>query len=324
MKKIAFICPYFGTLPKHTQLWLNSCAANKEIDWYLFTDDHKEYNYPKNVIVSYTTLNDLKNRFQQYFDFPISLEGVYKLGDYKPLYGYLFEKELKGYDAWGHIDVSDEIYGDIRKFVTDDLLDRYDKLMIFGHMCIYKNTPEVNERFRQPSDIQRSYKSIFSSDKFYNFEEIAKGSITRIYIQNGWKIGRLDEYIADISGLSYAFKLGKWSEDCNHLQYFPRIPLIFSWEKGKVFGYSVEKGQLEKKEYLYVHFKRRKMDVRISEYTNRYLIVPYGFVEFPADLSTRTVKKFSKNKMFYKVYFVEKKKAMMVRFKQIKEKLSEN
>lgn len=317
MKKIAFICPYFGTLPKHTQLWLNSCAANRDIDWFLFTDDHSNYNYPKNVIVKYTTLKDMKKRFQQYFDFPISLEGVYKLGDYKPLYGYLFENELKGYDAWGHIDVPDEIYGNIRKFVTDDLLDKYDKLMIFGHMCIYKNAPEVNERFKKQSDIVLSYKDIFSSKEFFNFEEIAPGSIARIYMHNNWKIARLDEHIADISGLSYAFRLCRWSEDYNKLTYLPRFPLIFSWEEGRVFGYFVKNNQLIKKEYLYVHFKRRKMDMRVTPNEKKYLIVPDGFEEFHSDLSTKMVKKYSKNRLFYKVYFIEKKKAIKARLKKI-------
>ena len=317
MKKIAFICPYFGTLPKHCQLWLNSCAFNKDITWFLITDDKRAFDYPENVKVIYTTLADLKVEYQKKFDFPISLEGTYKLGDFKPLYGYLYEDTLlRGYDAWGHIDVADEIYGDIRKFVTDELLDKYDKLMVFGHMCIYKNTPEVNRRFMEKSDSNLTYKHIFSSSKFFNFEEIASGSITRIYMHNKYPIGRMDEYFADISGLYYAFRLGKWNDDLTKLKYNKKVPLIFSWENGKAYGYSIVNGEILKKEYLYVHFKRRRMMINVPLDAKEYLIVPNGFEPKNRDIDKAVIKKYSKDKLFYDVFFKEKKKAAKVRWKQ--------
>lgn len=317
MKKIAFICPYFGKLPAHCQLWLNSCKKNPDITWFLITDDHRKFDYPKNVIVKYTTLEELKNQYQKKFDFTISLNGVYKLGDYKPLFGYLHEEMIQDYDAWGHIDVADEIYGNIRKFVTDDLLERYDKLMFFGHMCIYKNTPEVNRRFMLDSDTGISYKEIFSSEKFYNFEEYAPGSITRIYVKNGFPICRMDDRIADISSLSYPFKLARISDDYNSFKYFKRVPLIFSWENGDAYGYYINNGKIQKKEYLYVHFKRRKMEVRVPFDADSYLIVPNGFAELSKPITESVIRKNSKNKLFYKVYFQEKKKAVKSRINKI-------
>jgi len=321
MKKIAFICPYFGTLPKHFPLWLNSCKSNDAIDWYLLTDDQTRYEYPQNVIVKYTTLNELRLAFQRKFDFTISLDGVYKLGDYKPLYGYLFEELLAGYDAWGHIDVADEIYGDIRKFVTDELLDKYDKLMLFGHMCIYRNTPEVNRRFTKESGLSLDYREVFSCAKFYNFEEIAKGSITRIYQHNGWAIGRLDDRIADISSLHYRFRLGRWSEDCGRFRQDPKRPLIFAWEHGKVYGYSVIGGDVNNKEYLYVHFKRRKMNIGVPPDAAEYFIVPDGFIPKSGAATAALIKQNSRGKLFYHVYFKEKKKALAARIARFRERM---
>lgn len=318
MKRIGIICPYFGTLPEHFQLFLNSCVINKTITWFLITDDKRPFDYPDNVKVSYTTLSSLKAEYQKKFDFPISLEGTYKLGDFKPLYGYLYEDTLlKGYDAWGHIDVGDEIYGDIRQFVTDELLDKYDKLMVFGHMCIYRNTAEVNRRFMLPSDINLTYRQIFSSSKFFNFEEIAPGSITRIYLHNNYPIGRMDDYYADISGIHYAFWLGRWSEDYKSLRYFKKVPLIFSWENGHVFGYSVEGGILNKKEYIYVHFKRRKMNVNVNPEANKYLIVPHGFEPLKGEVNIEIVRTYSKDKVFYKMFFIEKKKVAKIKINKL-------
>lgn len=318
MKKIMFLCPYFGKLPAHTPLWLTSCAANPTVTWHLFTDDKTPYPYPKNVEVTYTTLEALRERFQTKFDFRISLPGVYKLGDCKPLFGYLFEEELKGYDAWGHIDVADEIYGDIRHFVTDELLEKYDKIMLFGHMCIYKNTPEVNRRFMASTGTELNYQDIFSSDEFYNFEEIAQHSITRIYQNNAWPIGRLDEAIADVHCLTYYFGLGKWDKELRHYQSFPRQPLIFSYEHGKTYGYSVQNGKVIRKEYAYIHFKRRNMLQQVPNDVQEFCIVPSGFVAKPAEITADFIAQHSKDKLFYRVYWQEKKKGLLRRWKKVK------
>ena len=45
MKKICYIVPYFGKLPKNMKLWLNSCKTNPTIDWLLYTDDKTVYDY---------------------------------------------------------------------------------------------------------------------------------------------------------------------------------------------------------------------------------------------------------------------------------------
>ena len=168
--KTAFLCPYFGTFPKHMQLWLNSCATNKDTTFYLFTDDKQNLNYPDNFIVKYTTLEELKEFFQSKFDFKISLSGVYKLGDYKPLYGYLFEDLIKDYDAWGYLDVPDEICGDVSEFVNEEAFKDADKLMTRGHMTIFKNTPEINRRFMANTGESFNYRDLFSSEHFFNFE----------------------------------------------------------------------------------------------------------------------------------------------------------
>lgn len=41
-----------------------------------------------------------------------------------------------------------------------------DKLMVRGHMTIFKNTPEVNKRFMADTGEKFNYKDIFSSEHF--------------------------------------------------------------------------------------------------------------------------------------------------------------
>ena len=215
--KTAFLCPYFGKFPKHIQLWLNSCGTNKDTTFFIFTDDKQQLDYPDNFVVNYTTLEELKADFQKKFDFEICLPGIYKLGDYKPLYGYLFEELIKDYDAWGYLDVPDEICGKVSDFVNEEAFSKSDKLMARGHMTIFRNTPEVNRRFMADTGEDFDYKDIFSSDHFYNFEEIAKGSINWVYRKNNWPVNLLDDAVADVSGLFFDFRRSCVSEK---LEYY--------------------------------------------------------------------------------------------------------
>ena len=204
--KIAFLCPYFGKFPEHFQLWLNSCATNLESTFFLFTDDKREYDYPPNFIVEYMTLGDFKSTIEKRLGFEISLNGAYKLGDFKPAWGFIFENKIKDYDAWGHLDVPDEIMGCIADFITKHSFDQCDKLMARGHMTIYKNSYETNRRFMEPNGEQFNYKDVFMSDKFYNFEELAKGSINYIYKFNNYPLNLYNDAVADLSGLYYGFR----------------------------------------------------------------------------------------------------------------------
>ena len=306
--KTAFLCPYFGKFPKHIQLWLNSCGTNKDTTFFIFTDDKQQLDYPDNFVVNYTTLEELKADFQKKFDFEICLPGIYKLGDYKPLYGYLFEELIKDYDAWGYLDVPDEICGKVSDFVNEEAFSKSDKLMARGHMTIFRSTPEVNRRFMADTGEDFDYKDIFSSDHFYNFEEIAKGSINWVYRKNNWPVNLLDDAVADVSGLFFDFRRSCVSEK---LEYYrpSKAPSIYAREDGKIYGYFLEKGKVVKREYLYVHFKRRKMDINVPLESDKYLIVPTGFEPYQ-NVTPNIIKQYAKKKLFYNVFGEEVKKSI--------------
>lgn len=312
--KTAFLCPYFGKFPNHIQLWFNSCSTNLDTTFFIFTDDQRQFNYPSNFVVQYTTLENLRDEFQKKFDFPISLPGVYKLGDYKPLYGYLFEDLIRDYDAWGYLDVPDEICGKVSDFVNEKAFLAADKLMARGHMTIFKNTPEINRRFMADSGEEFNYKDIFTSDYFYNFEEIAKGSINCIYKNNNWPFDLLNDAVADVSGLYYDFRRSCVSDDFRY--YRPsKVPSIYARENERIYGYFLENKKVVKREYLYVHFKRRKMEINVPLNTDKYLIVPFGFEPYQ-EVTPKVIKKYAKKKLFYKGHMDEVKKSILRRLKK--------
>lgn len=125
-KKCCFIVPYFGKLPKEFPVFLKTCANNTEFDWLIFTDDYSKFNYPQNVTPKYISFKDLREMIKNKFEFEIKLEQPYKLCDYKPAYGYIFEEYLNNYSFWGHCDI-DTLMGDLNTLLTEDLLNKYDK-----------------------------------------------------------------------------------------------------------------------------------------------------------------------------------------------------
>ena len=142
MKKIAFLLPFFGKLPSNFELWLKSCEYNSTIDFIVITDDKSSYNYPSNVIVYYCSYSEIKERIQSHYDFEVMIDRPWRLSLFKPAYGEIFETELEGYDFWGYCDV-DLMWGDIRHFVTDDILEQYERVGTKGHASLYKNEKEV-------------------------------------------------------------------------------------------------------------------------------------------------------------------------------------
>ena len=148
MTKIAVILCYFGKLPENFPLFAESCRRNATIDFLLFTDDTPTH-LPENMHLHPTTFAALQRRVAGCFDFAITLHTPYKLCDYKPAYGEIFAPELSGYDFWGYGDM-DLVFGDLRAYFTEDKLRKFDKFYAFGHLSLYRNTPENNAVYRQP------------------------------------------------------------------------------------------------------------------------------------------------------------------------------
>lgn len=166
MKRIAFIILYFGKFKNYFPLFLISCKNNPSINWMIFTDDKSDYPYPKNVKVIYTTFEKIKERVQKQFDFQICLNRPYKLCDYKPAYGEIFSDELKDYDFWGYCDI-DLIFGNIRRYLTEDILNKFSKVFTRGHFSLYKNSPDVNSFYRNID----GFRNAFTMERPFAFDE---------------------------------------------------------------------------------------------------------------------------------------------------------
>lgn len=171
MRSIRFLIPYFGEWPTWFPLYLETCAWNPTIEWFFFTDCPIPRNAPANVVFEATDLKSLSRLFSAKLDIPsLKIDRPYKLCDFKPAYGFLFEEYLYGIDHWAHGDI-DVVYGDLRSILTPEVL-QYNivSLMrrhIAGHLTVYRNTNVVNHLFRKVPE----WEDVFADSRSRKMDE---------------------------------------------------------------------------------------------------------------------------------------------------------
>jgi len=115
---ICLITCWFGSYPWYFQYFIKSCSYNNTIDFILITDNTEPIpNKPYNITVIHKTLKEIQLTASDKFGFTVSLTYPYKLCDFKPAYGFLFQDLIANYSFWGNTDI-DIIYGNIRGFIS--------------------------------------------------------------------------------------------------------------------------------------------------------------------------------------------------------------
>lgn len=284
MNKIVFIVPYFGRFNNYFQLFLNSCEKNSNYNWIIITDDKRNFYYPKNVEVIYESFEKLKEQIQTKFEnIEISLDNPYKLCDYKPTYGYIFEKNIEKYDYWGYCDV-DLIFGNIEKCLDMKKIKKYDKIGVLGHFTIFRNTKELRELFLN----DERYKEVLTSPKSFKFDEEYGedygNSINNIFQKKNKKVYNIIN-LADIYVKSSNFKLINYNNE--EKKYFVENykKNLFVYDDGNLKRYTVENNKLVTTEYLYIHLQKRSMNVNINNF-NKYKIIPNSFENFNENINS--------------------------------------
>lgn len=261
---IALVIPYFGKLPDYFPVWKMSARFNETVDFLFFTDID-ELQSDGNIKVYHMSFEEFRDIIQRKFPFEISLKRPYKLCDYKPVYGYALEKYLKPYRFWGHCDI-DLIFGDIRKFVTEEILDAYDKILEHGHFTLYRNTPAINEHFMCCAGYGGyDYKKVFTSDDSLYFDECL-----------GMRLISRKMEIATYLNEDCFFDVIPSRKEFIHISG-ERGKTVFGYENGCVFALTKSGDAILKQEIMYAHFQKRRMDfsaVKAYDPAQTFYIVP--------------------------------------------------
>jgi len=171
MKSICFVVPYFGKWPIWLPAFLHSCKKNPTVNWIFFTDCGAPPFRSSNVVFHDTTVAQMRKLIKKKIGKKAKLEDGYKVPDYRPAFGILFEEYLSEFDFWGHCDI-DIIWGDIRKYVTPEILDKCDifstrKRTMSGHFSLFKNTHSVNRIYRRSPEFSK----VIQQDECHAFDE---------------------------------------------------------------------------------------------------------------------------------------------------------
>lgn len=252
--RIALILVYFGEWPIWFPAFLQSCRYNESIDWLIFTDIPPPPNAPQNVSFVPFTMAQFKSLASSKIGFQITVDEPYKLVDFKPAYGLVFDEYLRGYEFWGHCDL-DVIWGDLRAFVTDSILRENDifsarKNAMCGHFSLFRNTPQVSNLFRRHA----KYASMFANARAIGFDEapftrVVADLATRAEVRVHWP----------------EFVLGR--EFARVLRQFPNR---WYWRRGKLFN-----GNDHDKEIMYLHFMSWKKTMHTINFG--YNDAPHSF-----------------------------------------------
>lgn len=281
---IVFIVPYFGNLPNYFSFWLKSCEYNSDVNWLVFTDDKSVLNYyiPKNVKIEFIDFFEFKFLIQKKYEFKVSIDTPYKLTDFKPAYGEILQDYITEYDFWGFTDI-DLVYGDFDKFINVKVLNEYDKIFVHGHLSIIKNDDFFNSIYKKDN----YYKKVFSDTNHYGFDEYGKKSYNEKCIESGVKIYTDNLSFADINSWKKHFTLTYVRSVCNKDEiHFLKNEIngirnnsIFVFNNGKLIRYYIENKIMLKKEYLYVHFQKRSLNIQkpISKEETNFVIIPNEF-----------------------------------------------
>ena len=297
--KVCFIIPYFGHLPNYFSLFLKTCSFNPDFDWLLITDDKAQYDYPKNFRVIYMSYEENYSLIQSKFDFPIMLHQAYKLCDFKPAYGYIYSEFLKGYTHWGHCD-TDVLMGNLKSFITDELLNLYDKLFCLGHMTIYKNTDMNNRIFMNSLNGKLIYKEVYTSRESCCFDEDWKDekNVNTLFQHAEKTICPIDYSLNIDFGHTKFVRVvyvGRDVPNNGHgYVYEDYKPCIYLWEKGHIYRYFKKSGEIVREEYMYIHLQKRNMKVLVDIHEDVIKIVPNAFL--PLEVEKVTVDNFDKIK----------------------------
>jgi len=181
INKIGVIIVYFGSTPEYFQHFINGCKFNDHIDWIFVTDIKDIPIVSDNIHRINFSLDAFNNLAGKKLGFPVAIKNPYKLCDFKPAYGLIFEEYLEKYEYWGYCDI-DIILGKTEQFLPFRKISNYDVISTYkgflsGPFCLYRNIDSIKRLFT----LNPQYKAILQNPKYLAFDEnIQRSAISGI------------------------------------------------------------------------------------------------------------------------------------------------
>lgn len=227
------------------------------------------------------TFDELRERIQRMFDFPISLSEPYKLCDYKPAYGDIFEKEIEGYEWFGWCDI-DLIWGDLYSFIGKYLSDeKNEKILEHGHCTLLRNNARMRTMYKERVEGIMSYDEVFRTNQSMYFDEhgplFSNNAFAGLCEKKGVRIQSKMVPILDCSlNTEWFVPFVKKSIEKKY-----RNTLI-TYEDGKVYWAYRLQGSTDVhiEEQMYAHIQKRRMQVATRPVGHFHIVPPANLVAY--------------------------------------------
>jgi len=295
------LMPYFGRLPNIFPFWVRAASAVKQLEWLLITDCAIPCALPNNIKVQRCSFAEMQARIRGFFSYSVKIEIPWSLCSFRPAFGEIFARECENYEFWGYGDL-DVIYGNLDKYLTDDVFDRYDKIFRWGHLSLIRNNDFGRTVYaKQLRDSQFNCRDAFNG-RVACFDERMFNDLIE---ENG---GMIDDSqpIADFRHRNFQMMFFAPDARTTKTAYRVREPNnphnVFSWTSEGLFRHFVNNGgQVETEEFSYMHFCRRPMSICCKADENQgFGIVPNKFVALPPEYDRKCILRQSRNHLYWK------------------------
>ena len=259
-RRITVIGTFFGSWPAWFPALLVSCRWNAQVRWLFFTDAVPPATTIENVTFEPLTLDELNRRATERLGTPCR-KTSYSQVDFRPAYGVLFAEHLEHCDFWGHCDM-DVIWGDLRRYLPDSLLDDHDivsfrKGFTAGHLTLWRNETGTNRLFESV----RGYRDVLRASPYCGFDEALISTCLKTRMANGASSPRV---------------------------YWPRQQVYWFSGQDSAAGWSWRNGRMfdaHGREHVYLHLQEAKSQFRETDFGTGDR--PTAFVFSPPRIESR-------------------------------------
>lgn len=264
MNKCLFIICWFGKLPDYFKVWLKSAEFNKEFDFLILTDDIYSGRLPNNVFVNHYTLTMFSENARRVLGKEVNIKRAYRVCDFRPMYGVLFNNYLKNYDFWGYCDL-DLVFGKLSDFITDDILSQNDAFFNAGHLTLIRHSKETDNLFKLNGGCF-SYKTVIKRDAIFAFDEYT--GIQRIAKKHSIKA---------CYGLNYVDADSRFYQITSRSVKFNPKRQAYYWENGNLYRCKIENNNIFYQKIAYIHMQKRKIN-RVNTSKDSFWVCPDGYI----------------------------------------------
>lgn len=250
---IAIVVTYFGSAPPWLPAFLRSCETNPDVQWLLYADFEVTFPTPSNVAIRPTDLREFNARASDAVGAAISIDdgSLRKVCDFKPVYGLMFADDLRPFDWWAYSDL-DVVWGDVRRFVTDDLLNTHiivspRQRKLGGHGTFVRNTDATNRTYELIPNVVEQ----LLNPKYLRLDENVLTACLRELIARSSFKARPKIYWEDEMTITAAYQKALITDERDWR---------FEWKQGRAFD-------AQGREVMYLHFHKLKQYMSSIDFT---------------------------------------------------------